>query len=110
VLLPILFTLLSNRNRRQRMLEIGETGQRGLDLARRHIRYKFLGGPMPAELQAFMAETARPGEYGSPEAEALRAASRPPRSRVSIDVEAEEAELQAEAAAEAEEAAKQARR
>jgi Protein kinase domain len=110
VLLPILFTLLYNRNRRQRMLEIGQTGQRGLRLAREHIRYKFLGGPMPAELQAFMTETAAPGEYGAPASEAPRAASRSPGSRVAIDAEAEEAELDAEAAAEAEEAAKQARR
>ena len=68
------------------------------------------GGPMPAELQAFMAETAAPGEYGAPAADAPRASARAPRSRFSIDAEAEEAELLADAAAEAEQAAKQARR
>jgi len=104
VLLPILFTLLGNLNRRQRMLDIGQAGERGLSLAREHIRYKFLDGPMPADLQAFMTETARPGEYGHPDAEAPRAAARPARSRVEIDADAEEAEL------EAEEPAKQARR
>lgn len=93
VLLPLLFTILSMPRRRERMLEIGRTGQRGLTKAREHIRYQFLGGPTPSDLGAFLrvSETEPPPEDQPP-----------PRVRV-IDAEAEERELEAERwAAEAE--------
>ena len=56
VFLPVLFTLLSvvgGRSmvqRRRRMIEIGQSGQRGLERAAQHIRHQFLGGPEPAVL------------------------------------------------------------
>ena len=56
VLLPILFTLLSVfggrplYERGRRMIEIGQSGQRGLQRAGQHIRYQLMGGPAPAEL------------------------------------------------------------
>jgi hypothetical protein len=56
VLLPLLFTLLQVPGRRQRMLEIGQAGQRGLARAREHIRYQFMGGPIPPELERFLRD------------------------------------------------------
>ncbi len=56
VLLPTLFTLLgvvggrSMYQRGRRMIEIGQTGQRGLERAGQHIRHQLMGGPEPAAL------------------------------------------------------------
>jgi len=88
VLLPTLFTFFPVPGRRQRMLQIGRAGEQGLRRARDHIRYQFLGGPVPAEPEP-----------------TTDAAGNNARQRVSIDAEAEEAELQAEAEAEARAAA-----
>ncbi len=83
VLLPTLFSVLTvvagrrMAERSQRMIEIGRAGQRGLTRASEHVRYQFLGGTTPDELQ-----------------------SSAPRQRVSIDVDAEELELEDEQAAE----------
>jgi len=102
VLLPILFTFIPVQGRRQRMLDIGRAGERGLQRAREHIRYQFLGGPIPAELEPFMTDAAARDAGATAEHDAMRA-DRPARNRVSIDVEAEEAE---EAEAETETAAR----
>jgi hypothetical protein len=94
VLLPLLFTIVAVPGRRQRMLEIGRAGQRGLARAREHVRYQFLGGPTPSGVASFMR--------AAQEQRAAHEDARP-RARVSIDAEAEELELEAERlAAEAE--------
>lgn len=100
VLLPLLFTIIAVPGRRERMLEIGDAGQRGLARARQHIRYQFLGGPVPEEVTRFLdamenSEIARHVD-----------AEPPRRKRVSIDVDAEELEAEEEA----DEAARDARR
>jgi hypothetical protein len=109
VLLPLLFTLIYKPNTRRRMLEIGDAGQRGLARAREHIRYKFLGGPIPPELEGFLRERGvdpESEERGGPFAHnqgpfANRKPSPAPRRRVSVDdLEAEiedaiESELEA---------------
>jgi hypothetical protein len=74
VLLPALF--LSAPDRRRRMLEIGQIGQRRLRTAGEHIRYQFLGGPTPS---AFVPPH-----------------QRPPRTRISIDATLDDVEDQAE--------------
>jgi hypothetical protein len=56
VLLPLLFTLLHRPRARERMLEVGEVGQRGLLRARQHVRYLFLGGAVPTELEHFVGD------------------------------------------------------
>jgi Protein kinase domain len=84
VLLPLLFTIIAVPGRRERMLEIGHAGQRGLARARQHIRYQFLGGPLPPELERFV---------NAVDADELPHVDEPgprPRQRVSVDVEAEE--------------------
>jgi hypothetical protein len=93
VLLPLLFTLLHAPERRQRLFEIGQAGQRGLSRAREHVRYQFLGGPIPSELAAFLEHEAAPGQR--PSAAAAARPSAAPRTRVSIDAEAEELEVEA---------------
>jgi tRNA A-37 threonylcarbamoyl transferase component Bud32 len=104
VLLPILFTLLDKPRRRERMREINAAGQRGLAVAREHIRYRFLGGDIPRELEDFLTErgvdtrSTQPGEPGGP-----RQAQRPaPRQRVAAEVGAEDPERELEREAEAE--------
>ncbi len=90
VLLPLLFTIIAVPGRRERMLEIGEAGQRGLARAREHIRYQFLGGPLPHEVQTLVDAIDDTG------AGPQRPSREPPKQRVSIDVEAEELEVEAE--------------
>jgi alkanesulfonate monooxygenase SsuD/methylene tetrahydromethanopterin reductase-like flavin-dependent oxidoreductase (luciferase family) len=86
VLLPILFTLIYIPRTRQRMLEINGAGQRGLGRAREHIRYQFMGGHMPAELEQFLRDheidTSRAGRVS------------PPRQRVAVDTQAEALEAE----------------
>jgi hypothetical protein len=84
VLLPTLFTFIPVAGRRQRMLEIGQAGQRGLRTASEHIRHQFLGGPAPAGFAPSVDETASdsPAER--------------PRQRISIDAIAEDVETAAE--------------
>jgi hypothetical protein len=101
VLLPLLFTLISVPRRRERMLEIAQAGQKGLARARAHIRYQFMGGPIPPELERFLhdrgidPETRRPsapspGPFGPPRGPFASSGPAPaPRQRVSVDVEAE---------------------
>jgi hypothetical protein len=104
VLLPLLFTLIYIPGRRERMLEIGQAGQRGLARAREHIRYQFMGGQIPPELERFLRDhdiDPEAGARGGPFTHnqgpfATRAPS--PRQRVSVDAEAEaEADAEAEA-------------
>jgi len=93
VLLPTLFTFIAIPGRRQRMLEIGQAGQRGLRTASEHIRHQFLGGPTPADFEAYadepVAQTAN-----EPNVEATP--HRPPQ-RVAIDAIADELDAEAEA-------------
>ena len=110
VLLPLLFTLIYKPGTRKRMLQIGQAGQHGLARAREHIRYRFLGGPIPAELESFLRDhdvDPESGARGAPFAQnqgpfANRSPSSPaPRRRVTAeDIEAEveeaiESELEA---------------
>ena len=109
VLLPLLFTLIYKPGTRKRMLQISEAGQHGLARAREHIRYKFLGGPIPAELESFLRDhdvdpesEARGAAFAQSQGPfANRSPSSPPRRRVSADdIEAEiedaiESELEA---------------
>jgi hypothetical protein len=94
VLLPTLFTFLASPMRRQRMLEIGQAGQRGLRTAREHIRYQFLGGPTPAGFDGRVDEPVAQADDPAP-----HAASTPerPRQRISIDAVTDEIEAEAEA-------------
>ncbi len=85
VLLPTLFTFIPVRGRRERMLEIGQAGQRGLRTASEHIRHQFLGGPVPAGFEPF-------SDHAETTAEPTVAAA--PRQRVSVDAEAEELEVE----------------
>jgi hypothetical protein len=89
VLLPLLFTVIAAPGRRERMFEIGRAGQRGLALARQHIRHQFLGGPLPEEVRRFVDSVDSEEPFRPPVDR--------PRSRVSIDVEAEELEVETEA-------------
>jgi hypothetical protein len=79
VLLPTLFSLLTvvagrrMAERSERMIAIGRAGQRGLSRASEQVRYQFLGGATPEELQGPTL-----------------------RQRVSIDADAEELELEDE--------------
>jgi len=56
VLLPMLFTFIPARGRRERMLQIGHAGQRGLRTASAHIRHHFLGGPVAAQAATLEAQ------------------------------------------------------
>jgi hypothetical protein len=111
LLLPLLFTVIYLPERRRRMLEIGQAGQRGLTRAREHIRYQFLGGPEPSarrdqhgsseELDAdrqrdFSDPLDLDDSNPSPQAatNARVATTPPPRTRISIDAEGEELELE----------------
>jgi hypothetical protein len=111
LLLPLLFTVIYLPERRRRMLEIGQAGQRGLTRAREHIRYQFLGGPEPSarrdqhgsseELDAdrqrdFSDPLDLDEPNPSPQAatNARVATTPPPRTRISIDAEGEELELE----------------
>jgi protein kinase-like protein len=86
LLLPLLFTFIHIPARRARMLQIGRAGQRGLERAREHIRYQFLGGPTPSELAStFEHEVAPPRE-----SESRGSTDAATRTRISIDAEAEE--------------------
>jgi Protein kinase domain len=82
VLLPLLFTVVSVPGRRERMFAIGREGQRGLRRARQHIRYQFLGGPLPDELRRFVdaMDGSDPETGEAPSTE-------PRRTRVSVDAE-----------------------
>ena len=94
VLLPILFTFIPIAGRRERMLRIGEAGQRGLGVARAHIRHQFLGGPAPYDgLSSIVDEPVAPDTNDLPQAE--DAAPRP-RQRISIDAVADELEAEAD--------------
>jgi hypothetical protein len=93
VLLPTLFTFLASPGRRQRMLEIGQAGQRGLRTAREHIRYQFLGGPTPASFEARVDEPVADARH-APDADST---PERPRRRISIDAVADEIEAEAEA-------------
>jgi hypothetical protein len=94
VLLPLLFSLLDKPRRRERMLEIGRAGQRGLERAREHVRYQFLGGPTPSELAAsFDADPDQQVKSTQPRTSTAPA----PRTRISIDAEAEELDLDLDA-------------
>jgi hypothetical protein len=88
VLLPLLFTILYRPRTRERMLEVGEIGQRGLIRARQHVRYWFLGGAVPPELERFV---------GDDDAFLDDVATAPtrPRQRVAVDPEAHERENEA---------------
>jgi len=103
VLLPLLFTFLPNPRRRQRMLEIGRAGQRGLERAREHVKYQFLGGPTPSDLAAIFERYGEPrprsteSRVGEPPPR-TRVSEPPPRARVAIDAEAEELDLEADPA------------
>ena len=89
VLLPTLFAFILPE-RRQRMLEIGRAGQRGLRTAREHIRHQFLGGPAPAGFEAYVDTTA-----AEPDAAPAGGSPSPaPRQRISLDPEAEELEVE----------------
>jgi len=96
VLLPTLFAFLPIPGRRQRMLEIGQAGQRGLRAASEHIRHQFLGGPAPAGVQAFTADVETTGV----EAGEAKAPS-PPRQRVSFEDAADDLADRIETEAEA---------
>jgi hypothetical protein len=93
VLLPTLFALLGvfggrrMYERGRRMIEVGRSGQRGLERARQHVRHQFLGGPEPVDPAELRAEVADPAA----------------RARVRIDADdpdAEELEAEAEERAE----------
>ena len=94
VLLPTLFAFIPIPGRRQRMLEIGQAGQRGLRTAREHIRHQFLGGPTPA---GFQAPAHEPATESANEPAVDSAAPERQRQRVSIDAIADELEANAEA-------------
>jgi hypothetical protein len=104
VLLPLLFTLIYIPRTRQRMLEINQSGQRGLGRAREHIRYQFLGGSIPPELERFLRDHDLDPEadpQGSPFAQkrspfATRSPSPAPRQRVSVDTQAEDFDASAD--------------
>jgi hypothetical protein len=91
VLLPLLFTIIAVPGRRERMLQIHRAGQRGLSRAREHIRFQFLGGPLPQEVKSFI--DAMDGDQSPRRRVADDPASKP---RVSVDTEAEERDLDAE--------------
>jgi hypothetical protein len=90
VLLPTLFTLLGifggrrMYERGRHMIEIGRSGQRGLERARQHVRHQFLGGPEPLEHTEPRVAVIDP----------------PARARVRIDPDAEPLEAEAEELAE----------
>jgi Protein kinase domain len=86
VLLPILFMFVPDR--RRRMLAIGQLGQSRLHTASEHIRYQFMGGPTPA---GFVLPS-QPS----------------PRTRISVETEAEELAAETQAATQAEELAAEA--
>ncbi len=90
VLLPTLFTFFPVPGRRQRMLEIGQVGQRRLRTASEHIRHQFLGGPAPADFEPFVDTTATQAPDAAP------AESSPPAARQRISIDAEEEELETE--------------
>jgi Protein kinase domain len=96
VLLPLLFTVVAVPGRRERMLEIGREGQRGLSRARQHIRYQFLGGPMPGELRRFVDLMASSDSDFEPEAAPPTEAHR---KRVRVDADGQEPSAAEEAAA-----------
>jgi hypothetical protein len=81
VLLPLLFTLLASSERRERMLAIGRRGQQGLSRARQHVRYQFLGGPLPSELKRFV-DAMDASDFEPPPVPE-------PRPRVAVDAEEE---------------------
>jgi hypothetical protein len=117
VLLPILFSIIYIPRTRQRMLEINAAGQRGLGRAREHIKYQFLGGQIPAELEQFLRE-----HNLDPETQAERAGpfsrnqspfetrTPPARTRISVDTEAQELDPDDEADLDAPSAPKRAGR
>jgi hypothetical protein len=85
------------------MLDIGRAGQRGLERAREHVRYQFLGGPTPSDLAAIFERYREPRAKsdGSRVSEApprTRVGEAAPRARVAIDTEAEELELETDPA------------
>lgn len=94
VLLPTLFTLLTvvggarMRQRGRRMIEIGRAGDRGLQVAGEHIRYQFLGGQAPVELETVAEEAAS--------SEPSRAEKPPRRARVSMEADLENIEQEIE--------------
>lgn len=92
VLLPILFSIIYIPRTRQRMLEINAAGQRGLSRAREHIKYQFLGGQIPPELEQFLRDHDLDPERGGPFARAqspFETRTPAPRQRVSVDTEAD---------------------
>jgi hypothetical protein len=94
VLLPLLFTLIYKPRTRQRMLEIGHTGQRGLALAGEHVRYRFMGGQIPPAFEQFLRDhhldpDARQSSFAASEG-SFGSSSPAPRRRVSVDAEAQE--------------------
>ena len=93
VLLPTLFYFIPVAGRRQRMLDIGQAGQRGLRTAQAHIRHHFLGGPTPAGFEAFVDEPAAE----APNESHVEPTPARPRQRVSIDTQAEELATEASA-------------
>jgi hypothetical protein len=97
IILPILFSIIYIPRTRQRMLEINAAGQRGLTRAREHIKYQFLGGQIPPELEQFLRNHNLDPEHVDPFARDQgqfgdRAHPQAQRQRVSIDSEAEELE------------------
>jgi len=103
VLLPVLFTFIYLPDRRRRMLEIGRAGHRGLERAREHIRYQFLGGPNPDGGDAFTndldPESFRPDRAEEGPFKAGVDTTPPPQKRISIDADAEELEVSDQEAA-----------
>jgi len=97
VLLPLLFTFIHIPARRARMFEIGRAGQRGLERAREHIRYQFMGGPAPSGLASQHEPEPEPERQPTPPAasKARVATDAPARARVSIDAEAEDLDVEA---------------
>jgi len=93
VLLPTLFTFIPVPGRRQRMLQIGQAGQRGLRTASEHIRHQFLGGPAPAGFEPFVDAAGT----DIPDAVPAEPPSPTPRQRVAVDPEEPEAEEAEEA-------------
>lgn len=89
VLLPLLFTIIAVPGRRERMLQINRAGQRGLARAREHIRFQFLGGPLPREVKSFLNVM-----DGDDDSRQRVADYTPPTQRVSIDAREEEVETE----------------
>ncbi len=90
VLLPVLFTFIPIPGRRQRMLQIGHAGQRGLRTASEHIRHQFLGGPVPAGFEPYVDTTATEPDGAT----SVDSPSPAPRQRISLDPETEEADVE----------------